>query len=216
VDLSDTEWRRIVLSGTVTNPTVGIKIATSGDAVAMDYAQVEDGAFSTTPILTTTTTVTRAADVATINSAYFNNWFRPDQGTLFSKANVISGSAAASMLQIDDGSGGNRFAVFIYPNNTTNFASGIISAGNINLTNFTNATFLEKNISVLSYKSYFAFASTNGLYLISRSIATFPKVTIARIGSNSSSATTAYIERIGFIPMGYSDLPISNLSGGAT
>jgi hypothetical protein len=66
VDLSDTEWRRIRLSGTVTNPTVGIKIATSGDAVAMDYAQVEDGAFATTPILTTTATVTRSADVASV------------------------------------------------------------------------------------------------------------------------------------------------------
>ena len=62
VDLSDTEWRRIVLSGTVTNPTVGIKIATSGDAVAMDYAQVEDGSPATTPILTTTATVTRATE----------------------------------------------------------------------------------------------------------------------------------------------------------
>ena len=67
VDLSASEWRRIVLSGTVTNPTVGIKIATSGDAVAMDYAQVEDGAFATTPILTTTATVTRSADVGSVS-----------------------------------------------------------------------------------------------------------------------------------------------------
>jgi hypothetical protein len=62
VDLSADEWRRIVLSGTVTNPVVGIKLAVSGDAVAMDYGQVEDGLSSTTPILTTTASVTRAVD----------------------------------------------------------------------------------------------------------------------------------------------------------
>ena len=67
VDLSSTEWRRIVLSGTVTNPTVGIRLATNGDEVAMDYAQVEDGAFATSPILTTTASVTRSADVPTIS-----------------------------------------------------------------------------------------------------------------------------------------------------
>jgi len=82
VDLSTTEWRRIVLSGTVTNPTVGIKLAVSGDAVAMDYGQVEDGAFATTPILTTTATATRSADVATISGAIFNGFYKPTQTTV--------------------------------------------------------------------------------------------------------------------------------------
>jgi hypothetical protein len=72
VDLSASEWRRIVLSGTVTNPTVGIKLAVSGDAVAMDYGQIEDGAFATTPILTSTATATRSADVATIEQNIAN------------------------------------------------------------------------------------------------------------------------------------------------
>jgi hypothetical protein len=63
VELSDTEWYRIVLSGSVTNPTVGIKIAVDGDAVAMDYGQVEDGLLATSPILTTTATATRAVDI---------------------------------------------------------------------------------------------------------------------------------------------------------
>jgi hypothetical protein len=66
VELSDTEWYRIVLSGSVTNPTVGIKIVVDGDAVAMDYGQVEDGLFVTTPILTTTATATRAVEIGAV------------------------------------------------------------------------------------------------------------------------------------------------------
>jgi hypothetical protein len=79
VELSDTEWYRIVLSGSVTNPTVGIKIAVDGDAVAMDYGQVEDGLFATSPILTTAATATRAVDSASMST---NNWFNANKGTV--------------------------------------------------------------------------------------------------------------------------------------
>lgn len=82
VELSASEWRRIVLSGTVTNPTVGIKIVTSGDAVAMDYGQVEDGLFATSPILTTTATVTRSADSASVQGSNFLTCIFRDGGTI--------------------------------------------------------------------------------------------------------------------------------------
>jgi hypothetical protein len=85
VELSDTEWYRIVLSGSVTNPTVGIKIAVDGDAVAMDYGQVEDGLFATSPILTTTATATRAVDTATMSGENFITWFKQSEGTLFTE-----------------------------------------------------------------------------------------------------------------------------------
>ena len=88
VDLSASEWRRIVLSGTVTNPTVGIKLAVSGDAVAMDYGQVEDIPTLTceivsSPIYTTSATATRAADIATISGNTFNSFINRGKGTLY-------------------------------------------------------------------------------------------------------------------------------------
>jgi hypothetical protein len=100
VDLSDTEWRRIVLSGTVTNPTVGIKLLVSGDAVAMDYGQVEDGLFATSPILTTTASVTRAVDAATLsNIVVFTNYANTDKGTWFIET-VNLQNTTASLLAI--------------------------------------------------------------------------------------------------------------------
>lgn len=52
------------------NPTVGIKMGTSGDVIDVDCVQDENGAWATSPILTTTTAVTRNADVLSYASAF--------------------------------------------------------------------------------------------------------------------------------------------------
>jgi hypothetical protein len=88
VDLSNGLWNRIVLSATLTNPVVGIRLATSGDAVAMDFGQIEAGAFVTSPILTTTASVTRSADVTSI-SQNFVGWFNYDKGTILCNYNIL-------------------------------------------------------------------------------------------------------------------------------
>lgn len=65
-------WTRVTVPlQTVTNPSVGFRIVTSGDKIAVDYVQNETRAGSTvfsqtSPILTTTVAVTRAAEVYTI------------------------------------------------------------------------------------------------------------------------------------------------------
>jgi hypothetical protein len=86
VDLSTDEWRRIVLSGTVTNPVVGIRLAVSGDAVAMDFGQVEDGAFVTSPVLTTGATATRSAEFASTPVVITSQFYDQNKGSLFVKA----------------------------------------------------------------------------------------------------------------------------------
>lgn len=86
VDITSTEWRRVALTGTVTNPCMGIRLATAGDVVAMDYSQVEVGGFVTTPILTTTATVTRNVDLARISGNMFVDWFNLSNGVLFAEA----------------------------------------------------------------------------------------------------------------------------------
>lgn len=66
---TDATYRRIrIPSQTLANPTVGFRIATSGDAFAVDFVQNENGADATSPLATTTASVTRSADAITANS----------------------------------------------------------------------------------------------------------------------------------------------------
>ncbi len=56
-------WTRVsVAAQTLTNPTVGIRIVTSGDAIDVAFFSHEVGSFITSPIRTAGATVTRAAD----------------------------------------------------------------------------------------------------------------------------------------------------------
>ncbi len=60
---SSTYTRVAILNSSVLNPSVGFRIVTNGDKIAVDYVQNELGAFVTTPIATTTVAVTRNVDV---------------------------------------------------------------------------------------------------------------------------------------------------------
>ena len=63
-------WSRVSIpTQTLANPTVGFKIVTSGDAVAIDFVQNEASAtFGTSPIQTTSAAVTRNMDLDSITS----------------------------------------------------------------------------------------------------------------------------------------------------
>jgi hypothetical protein len=78
------DWTRVQIpTATVTNPVVGFRIVASGDAIAVDYVQCEDGTDITSPIATGAATATRSADVASITGSNFSSWYRQDEGTFF-------------------------------------------------------------------------------------------------------------------------------------
>lgn len=136
VDLSNGLWNRIVLSGTVTNPCVGVLIANSGDAVAMDFGQVEAAAFATSPIMTTTSTATRSADVA--SAAATAAWYNAGSQTVNATirfTNYVSGTGftggivgfggSAPRVFLQRGSGVDRpYSAQIYDGTRVNSANG--------------------------------------------------------------------------------------------
>lgn len=72
-EINSNSFSRVKIENTsVTNPVVGFKIASNGDAIVVDYGQNEAGIDCSMPIFTTTASVTRNVDVLTYPSA--NNY----------------------------------------------------------------------------------------------------------------------------------------------
>jgi hypothetical protein len=67
--INGSTWSRVQITSTLANPSVGFKISTSGDAIDVDCVQNEAGAVATSPIVTTTTTVTRNAEALSYQTA---------------------------------------------------------------------------------------------------------------------------------------------------
>ena len=83
--------------------------AYAGDGTSGIYvygAQLEAGAFPTSYIPTTTATVTRAADVASITESNFSSWYNQTEGTVFAEYKVASSSG--NLIGSSDGTNNNR------------------------------------------------------------------------------------------------------------
>lgn len=84
---------------TVTNPSSGLRIVTSGDSIVVDFAQNEQTNLSS-PILTTTGAVTRAADAITLPTSLINNTYSLAvsfrlPADMVHQGNTLSGGLAA-------------------------------------------------------------------------------------------------------------------------
>lgn len=66
-------WNRISLSGTLTLSTIGIMLENIGDAVLIDYAQIEDSTQMTSPILTTSAQASRSLDTPVYRGSPLQN-----------------------------------------------------------------------------------------------------------------------------------------------
>ncbi|NBU77800.1 MAG: hypothetical protein EBS50_01690, partial [Sphingomonadaceae bacterium] len=80
---------RATLSSATTARVNGGLFSSIANGATIDFTlriglpQLEQGAFATSVIPTSTATVTRSADVASITGANFSSWYRQDEGTVF-------------------------------------------------------------------------------------------------------------------------------------
>jgi hypothetical protein len=75
-------------------PTVGVLVLTVSGSVT--NAQLEAGAFATSYIPTVASTVTRAADVASITGSNFSSWYNHSEGTMAVTASIRGGNTVVS------------------------------------------------------------------------------------------------------------------------
>lgn len=170
---------------TLSNPTVGFRIGTSGDSFAIDLVQTENGTTKTSAIATTSAAGTRAADVL---SLAVTGWgFNAAEGTLFLEAgchHTPGGSEFA--LQINDGSNNNYIGFSDLGSPDAYFRAAAGSAQTLGSTgSMANAM---RKVALVYKASDFAVANSGVLGATSSSFTLPSGLTTLSIGKHASAA----------------------------
>jgi hypothetical protein len=191
-------WYRCIVSGVKSGTgAVTIRLLThngtgnsyTGDGTSGIYlwgAQLEAASFPTSYIPTTTATVTRSADVASITGANFSSWYRQDEGTIYAEGSVPVGvSGSRALAGISDGTNSERI---IISHNGTTAANGLVVDGNTSQTSFTVTANSfppgERKKVALAYKvDDFGFTTVPGTTVEQDSSGTLPTVDRLQIGN---------------------------------
>ena len=201
-------WYRCVLTVTTSVITaLGVSIfatnsdgttSSIGSSVFLWGAEAEVGAFATSYIPTTTATVTRAADVASITGANFSSWYNQTEGTVFAD-NTNYGVSNTRIVSFSDNSQSNRFTVArgtgLSGNiNTTVTVSGVAQVNSLVLAS--SLSFGSAAKAAVAIKASDFAGSVNGLAPVTQATGsiptTFSQITIGNgevLGANTFSGT---------------------------
>jgi hypothetical protein len=230
-------WYRVWMTFQVTGSTCSIGIVNIDDINASDasgvhsYAsngtagyyvagiQVEEGSHKTSIIQTNGSTVTRAADVASITGTSFSSWYNQSEGTVFYKASAYFAGIPAALFSTGS-------SASLDPRINVNVISGSLGGGGRTQVNVSGIQFDTGNSSTPPYslgtlvKQASAFQADNfahcfqGGTVITDSSGTMPS-TISRmdIGHNwVPSFINGHISRLAYFPTRKSDQELIDLT----
>lgn len=170
-------------------------------------AQLEAGAFATSYIPTVASTVTRAADIATINGSLFSQWFSNTQGSFVVQADVVGSFGNYPYMLSLSGQQG----MFIQPTN-------ILGVGRI----FSNDAVTANSTSLnTAFKAAGGYSPTNPALAVLNggTVGTGTEVWSAaadqlRLGANviSSRFLNGHIRSIDYIPARAADFQLQALT----
>ena len=162
-------------------------VSYSGDGTSGLYlygGQHEIGAFATSYIPTTTTALTRNADVASMTGTNFSDWFNATEGTFVASGySVASTTATNPLIYASDGTESNYIRILANSAGTSTVVAVNVSQANFNLGAPTSV-----NSYVLAYKASSFCGAWNGATSSSSAGSTIPTVTQLQIGARASGA----------------------------
>lgn len=226
------EWSRVTIpSQTVSNPTVGFRIVTSGDSISIWGVQNENGSFITSLIPTldnelfevtwnsTSDTYTqvlvggyRSTDSATVNTSQFP--YSMEQGSIILSVVPANISASRRLLQIDDGTENERYT--ISTNSTPNGVFTVIDNG-FSQAAIGSGTPAANTVIKLAtrYKSNdFALSVNGGAAAVDTSGSLPTANSTLRIGSGSSAIEpiNGWIREVTYFPRALSNTELQTRS----
>jgi len=201
------------------DPTGGSGVVnSSGDSILIWGAQVEAGSFPTSYIPTTTATVTRAADVASMTGTNFSSWYRQDEGTAYIKTVNRSINSPAAPLVFSVGAGGfpfNELLEWDGTGSTNAILLRVFTTAGVQSANITGTVNSANNVNIAAgaFKLNNFAVSLNGNTPLVDNSGDLSAVDTLHIGKNwSTSRYSGTIARLAYYPVRLPDAQLQALT----
>jgi hypothetical protein len=223
VTLTNT-WQRVSsvgAGGAVGFLTVALynTTASTGEVKVLAWgAQVEEGAFPSSLIPTSGSTVTRAADVASIEGTNFSSWYNQSEGTVFVEAQAVDAGTSQQLMYTYGASTSNNRGMY-YLNNSNRPSAYWVNAGS-------NQALLQSSTPTLGFEGstfkYVAAYNTDDFVLgynggnLRFDTSGTPDPTIYRASLGSFAAVSSFlnghISRLAYYPYRLSDTILQEIT----
>lgn len=191
-------WYRCSITATVPagNYYSQLAILSSGKTIHACNAQLEAGAFATSYIPTTTTALTRNADVAVMTGANFSDWWQANKGGVLVRARPGTVSGIRPWVQFDDGTANEIIAL---RGNTTNPELYIVDGGSPQAQIDAGTIAANTDYSLTGWwETNDCKARLDSGVVVADTSATIPTVTQARLGSDGTNYLNGHLASISY------------------
>ena len=206
-------WYRCSVAKTMTTTSLTYQVLTTRSNNLYTYAgatdrgnyfwgsQLELGSFATSYIPTTTTALTRNADVATMTGTNFSSWFNASEGTFAAEFQLQSTSQVSiSMLSANAGSINNRYEIGLRSTGT-NVSVVTTSSATVAILDFGAPTTAITN-QTLAYKENSFAGAKNGGTVGTDTAGALPTVNSLNIGSRANDAfCNGWLRAVNYWPL---------------
>ena len=188
-----------------------------GDGTSGIYAwgaQLEQASFPTSYIPTVASTVTRAADVASMTGTNFSSWYNQSEGTMFVNARYFgAGSPEEYFFQVDDNSSSNFIKISKF--GVTTYATVDVASAHTFETTLASIAQGSTFKAGLAYKTNSFAATLNGASPSTSTSGAVPSsLSRLRIGNSLGSSLFAQstISRLAYYPVRLPDAQLQALT----
>lgn len=196
-------------SASLANPQVGIRLATSGDAIDFDFFGHEVGSFVTSPVEVAGASVTRTADFVKIADSLFN--CSDTVGTLYAKINKPTANLTgfSRVMQLNNADASDKSGFYLSGAGVVTEADGLsIDPGSYSVTGGVS------NKIAISFQNASQSSMVNANALITNTNAFTVALDRLQIGNNAGSGQVlnGWMQQFAYFPRRFTDPQLQALT----
>jgi hypothetical protein len=189
--------RSLAISGVVANNS---SVPDTGKNIAIWGIQYELGAFPTSYIPTTSATVTRAADNASMVGSNFSSWYNQSEGTIYAAVSFTNTSSFNTVYSITDGTSSNVIRTIQWNNGTDRPL--IITTAGLGQTAYSTSGLIGNVKYCAAFALNNANYAKNGILGVDDTLVTLPAVNQLTLGNTTGGALylNGWLQSIKYYP----------------